>query len=214
MNIDIFCDSKNHPILPFLNKWIKTTNNSTKNYSQLLTQKDELNGGDILFLISCNQLINYNIRNLYQNTLVIHESDLPEGKGWSPLTWQILEGKNNIVISLFKAEDSVDSGEIYKQELLKLNGTEVYNEINNKLFKIKGKLMKWAIDNVNQLKAKKTNNINSSYYRKRTASDSEININDSIQNQFNLLRVCDPDRYPAFFYYKKEKYIIKITKQK
>ena len=53
-----------------------------------------------------------------------------------------------------------------------------------------------------------------SFYRKRTKKDSEININKSIRKQFNLLRVTDNKRYPAFFYFKKKKYILKIYAQK
>ena len=29
--------------------------------------------------------------------------------------------------------------------------------------------------------------------------DSELDINKSINSQFNLLRICDNKRYPAFF---------------
>ena len=37
-----------------------------------------------------------------------------------------------------------------------------------------------------------------SYNRKRNSNDSEINIKKSIKSQFNLLRICDNERYPAF----------------
>ena len=40
---------------------------------------------------------------------MIHESDLPHGKGWSPIQWQILEGSDSITITLLDAEDKVDS---------------------------------------------------------------------------------------------------------
>jgi methionyl-tRNA formyltransferase len=46
----------------------------------------------------------------------------------------------------------------------------------------------------------------------RNASDSEININKSIKSQFNLLRICDNEKYPAFFKYKNCKFILKIFK--
>ena len=36
----------------------------------------------------------------------------------------------------------------------------------------------------------------------------------SIDEQFNLLRVCDNERYPAFFYKDGVKYILKINKEK
>jgi methionyl-tRNA formyltransferase len=36
-------------------------------------------------------------------------------------------------------------------------------------------------------------------HRLRTPEDSRLDPNRSIADQFNLLRVADPDRYPAFF---------------
>ena len=51
-----------------------------------------------------------------------------------------------------------------------------------------------------------------SYNRKRNSNDSEINIKKSIKSQFNLLRICDNERYPAFFKFKNQKYILKIFK--
>ena len=37
-----------------------------------------------------------------KSVIVIHESALPKGKGWAPLTWQVLAGKNKIPISLIE----------------------------------------------------------------------------------------------------------------
>ena len=47
---------------------------------------------------------------LHKNNLVIHASDLPQGKGWSPMPWQIAEGRNDIVFTLFEAVAGVDAG--------------------------------------------------------------------------------------------------------
>ena len=51
-----------------------------------------------------------------------------------------------------------------------------------------------------------------SFYPKRTKKDSELNVSKTIKEQFNLLRVCDNEIYPAFFYINEKKYIIKIYK--
>lgn len=215
MKIDILCDSRNHPILPFLEDWVSKISNDDKKNIKLFFNKDDLKGGDFLFLISCNQIINSQIRDLYINTLVIHASDLPQGRGWSPLIWQILEGKNDIVISLFKAEDKIDSGDIYKKEILKLDGTEIYDEINTKLSQIILNFIVWGINNIDSsFKPISQNHEKATYYKKRSPNDSQLDINDSIKNQFNLLRVCDPNRYPAFFYHKGHKYEISIKSVK
>lgn len=54
----------------------------------------------------------------------------------------------------------------------------------------------------------------SNFNLRRRSEDSEININKSIKSQFNLLRICDNEFYPAFFKYKKNKYILKIFHKK
>lgn len=38
-----------------------------------------------------------------------------------------------------------------------------------------------------------------SYYPRRSPEDSELDSQKSIAEQFDLLRVCDPQRFPAFF---------------
>ena len=50
----------------------------------------------------------------------------------------------------------------------------------------------------------------STFYRQRSKKDSLLNINRSILSQFNLLRVSDPENYPAFFKYKNRTYLVKI----
>ena len=51
------------------------------------------------------------------------------------------------------------------------------------------------------------------FYPRRKQKDNELNINKSILEQFNLLRVVDNKRYPAHFYVDNQKYILKIYKK-
>jgi len=44
--------------------------------------------------------------------LVVHESDLPRGKGFAPVKWQILDGKKEIPVCLLETTEQVDSGDI------------------------------------------------------------------------------------------------------
>ena len=45
--------------------------------------------------------------------------------------YQILEGKNDIVFTLFEADKGVDSGDIYLQKTLKLRGNKLYEELES-----------------------------------------------------------------------------------
>jgi methionyl-tRNA formyltransferase len=209
--ITLLCTDPNHPIYSYLNQW-KNENDSLYEIS-LLNRVDEFTfGGDILFLISCSEIIKATTKSLFSHVLVLHASDLPEGRGWSPHIWDVLAGKQNITLSLLEAEEPVDSGDIWKKQVIQLNGRELFDDINELLFKAELNLIEWACLNYKNCCPTPQKILNSAYLRKRTPSDSELNINDSLESQFNLLRVCDPSRFPAFFYKNGQKYTIRIEK--
>lgn len=174
----------------------------------------EINNGEVAFFLSCEQLVPQNILDKNNHNIVVHGSDLPKGKGWSPLTWQILEGKNEIVMSLFEAVENVDSGRIYLQETVKFTGNELIDELREiqaqSILDLCIKFMKEYPEIINQGREQLGE---SSFYPKRGPKDSEIDINKSIVDQFNLLRVVDNHKYPAFFKYNGETYILAIEKK-
>ncbi|MBU0729462.1 MAG: UDP-glucuronic acid dehydrogenase [Proteobacteria bacterium] len=209
MRISILC-SKGHPVTLFLKRWQKE--NSDLHSIELVNAKHELLGGDILFLISCHEIIGLDIRSMYQKTLVIHASDLPRGRGWSPLVWQILEGHNCITVSLLEAEDAVDSGKIWTQKKMYLEGHELYNEINDQLFQIELDLLSFAVDNLQSIKPRQQEVSEATYYTRRNPGQSKLDTMKSIADQFDLLRISDPQRYPAFFDFAGHRYKIEISK--
>ena len=60
-------------------------------------------------------------------------------------------------------------------------------------------LMDFAIENYNTIEPRKQPNVDGTCWSKRSPKDSEIDVNKRISEQFDLIRVCDPDRFPAFF---------------
>lgn len=206
MFVQILVDNINSWIVPYAEELVKKIEDLGMK-SVLIHKHEEVIKGDILCLLSCEKVF----RRLELNThnLVVHESDLPLGKGWSPLTWQILGGKNIIPVTLFEASEKVDSGVIYLKKYLKFNGTELLPEMKRAQGVITQELVleflrKFPrISPIHQYGPE-------SYYPKRQPKDSKLDTNKSIQEQFNLLRVCDNERYPAFFYFNNNKYILKI----
>jgi methionyl-tRNA formyltransferase len=208
MKITILNTSEKHPINQWLKLWMRKHQN--EHQIELLRSKTELKGGDLLFLISCSELISEQDRKKYKKTLVIHASDLPKGRGWSPHVWEIINNKENLTITLLEAEDKVDSGAVWKKIFLKVPKVALFNEINQIVFDGELELMDYAVEYFDRVIPQKQAEIDATYWPKRVPSDSEININKSINEQFNLLRVCDSERFPAFFYKDGRKFIIKI----
>ena len=210
MKISVLCSSLSHPVYPHLENWVKEAR--SQHEVELVREKAELSGGDILFLISCHEIISLRDRQRYGVSLVIHASDLPEGRGWSPHIWQILEGKNDIVVSLIEAQDQVDTGAIWAQRHLLLEGHELSDEINDRLFAIELDLMNQALKMIGQRSPVPQSGRAPSYYRRRAPEDSRLDPGRPIADQFDLLRVADPLRFPAFFDLRGHRYLVRIEK--
>lgn len=212
MKISIVCSSTEHPVHSYLKQWIDRW--SLKHDVELVRKSKDLPGGDILFLISCTEIINSEIRAKYKHSLVVHASAVPDGRGWSPHIWQIVEGKNSIPVTLLEAEEEVDSGAIWNQLSVHLEGHELCDEINSKLFQVILQLMDSAVENVGTVRPRAQESRDPTYYRKRTPEDSRLDPNKTIAEQFDLLRVADPDRFPCFIEYRGKQYAVTLRKMK
>lgn len=211
MKISFLCNDPRHPVNNYLYAWIKK--NNSKHEIELVRQKNDLSGGDILFLISCSEIISSQERNAYMNCLVIHASDLPKGRGWSPHIWSILEGKEEITLTLLEANDEVDSGKIWKKLNFQVPKHALWDEINHQLFEKEIELIDFAVSNFKSVSPKPQDiNIAPTYYSKRTPMDSAIDPYKSIESQFDKIRVCDPKRFPAYMELYGEKYKITLEK--
>ena len=198
MKISFLCSDENHPVNEYLREWILNYQETYK--IELVRKVEDLSGGDLLFLISCSEIVSNQIRSNYTNSLVIHASDLPEGRGWSPHIWQLIEGKENIVLSLIEAEDTVDTGQVWQKLKIKIPKHFLWNEINEMVFMAEIELVDFAVNNFSKIESFPQDTVNNpKYYSKRTPEDSRIDPEKSIVSQFDLIRVCDPLRYPTFF---------------
>jgi len=124
---------------------------------------------------------------------------------------QILKKKKKIYVSLIEATKDVDSGNIYLRNFFVLKGHELNDEIRYLQAQAYFKIIKKFLLKYPNIKFKPQNG-RSNFNLRRRPQDSEININKTIKSQFNLLRICDNELYPAFFKYKKKIYILKSYK--
>ena len=175
----------------------------------IINSHDNISRGDVLCLFSCNRVLKK--LNLNKFNLVVHESDLPHGRGWSPLTWQILEGKNRIPITLFEANTEIDSGDIYIKDYIEFSGDELINEIRKKQAIKTFELVRIFLRKYNQINPMKQQGV-CTEYKRRYPSSSQLDFNKSLKDQFNLLKVVDNEKYPAFFNHMGSKYVLKIEK--
>jgi methionyl-tRNA formyltransferase len=211
MKITLLCSDTKHPVNAYLKSWINTQQGLHE--VELVQSKNELPGGDILFLISCSEIIHAKDREKYSASLVLHASDLPKGRGWSPHIWEIINGADAVTLSLLEAEDKVDSGRIWKKLDIHVPKHALWDEINQLLFEAEVYLINFAVQYFETALPFNQKVIDESiYYPKRTPADSQIDVNKTIAEQFDLIRVCDPNRFPAYFEYLGIRYTLKLEK--
>ncbi len=175
----------------------------------------DLTKGDIAFFLGCEQIVPPRLLSLNLHNLVVHASDLPKGKGWSPLTWRILEGDNEIPVVLFEAAEKVDDGPIYLREMLVFQGTELIDEMRHALGRTTISLCNQFLQRYPSVIALAENQQGeSSFYPRRTPTDSKLDPDRTIREQFRLMRVADNARYPCYFELDGCTFEIKVEKRR
>lgn len=210
MKITLVTDSPKSWIMPYASE-LRSRLRRLKHKVFWVKSAAAISQGEIAVFLSCEGIVSGQILKRSKHNLVVHESALPKGRGWSPLTRQILEGTNVVPITLFEAEEAVDSGPIYLQKKMRFQGHELVEELRQAQGAATVALVLEFVRRYPKIKGRKQNG-KVSYYPRRRAKDSELDIGRSLKEQFNLLRVVDNERYPAFFRYKGQKYILKIYK--
>lgn len=164
----------------------------------------------ILFILSYYKIIDNNFLKQNSHNIVVHASSLPKGKGWSPIFWQVINGKNEITFTMFEADKLVDNGDIYMTEKLTLSGVELNSEIRIKQAELTIKMCTKFVEKYPKYTKKTPQKGEETFFRKRNPNDSELDAFKPINEQFDLLRTVDNEIYPAFFMYRGKKWILKI----
>jgi len=211
MKITLLCSDPDHPVNNYLKPWIQAQTGVHE--IELVQKKAQTTGGELLFLISCTEIIEASVRAKYVVCLVLHASDLPKGRGWSPHIWELVQGAENITLSLLEAEDKVDSGRIWKKTQITVPKHALWDEINHLLFQAEVDLIDYAVKNFGHVTPTIQQNLEqATYYPRRKPEDSHLDIHKSIAEQFDLIRISDPNRFPAYFVHHGHRYTLKLEK--
>ena len=209
---------KEQPIvIAYSNKiYDKIFKKNNKNYhfifnkNKLSTQKLQKIKPKYIFFVHWSNIIPDYIYSKY-TCIIFHMTDLPFGRGGSPLQNLISRGIYNTKISAIRCEKEIDSGKIYlKKNLLIKNGSakEIYLK--------SGKIIKKMIDEIckkNIIPKPQEGEV--IFFKRRTKEQSEINNLDTLKKIYDQIRMLDCDGYPnAFFNFQGFNYSFKNAKLK
>lgn len=139
-----------------------------------------------------------------------HETALPQGRGCAPLQWTVLHGIPQLTVSFFELVEEFDSGRLLGQLSSPIARTDLLEDLRSKaddLIKqlIEKYLLKFLSGECNsseQIGA-------SSYNRKRTPADSQLDPSKTLSELWDVIRICDNEQFPAWFEVDGDKFILK-----
>ena len=127
------------------------------------------------------------------------------------MTWQILEGASSIPITLFEAVADLDAGPIHLQQQIALQGHELVEEWRALQAQATLELcLAWFDRYQEVVAAAQPQHGEASQYCRRRPTDSQLDPERSLAEQFNLLRVVDNQRYSAFFHWRGRRYVLQV----
>ncbi len=211
MDVTILVDDKKSWFVPYAEK-LRRELEKCGILAKLIHDQKDAEGGDISFLLSCTKIVGKSFLGRYLHNIVVHASDLPAGKGFTPLKWQILEGREEIVLTLFEAVEAVDAGPYYQKEKLRFEGTELLDELQEKMAeKIVAMCLSYA--KAPDAFPAMPQSGKESFYARPTREDDRLDIDKTIREQFDHLRIADNERFPVWFSYRGKTYYLKIYRK-
>jgi len=169
-------------------EWIRINNS----IDLCLEKIDKINPKYIFFL-HWSYIIPSSIYEKY-NCVVFHMTDLPYGRGGSPLQNLIVRGHKTTKLSAIKVQKGIDTGDIYLKKDLSLFGTA------EEIFIRAGQLM---VEMIQEILEKKIIPMPQDgeplLFQRRKSEDSDMGQLVSLEAIYDHIRMLDCEDYPSAF---------------
>jgi len=196
---------KNRYIILSEKKWHEDLFNQLKNEFnenewRLINKKADFNlhllnefKPDKIFIPHWSYIIPEEIFNSF-DCIVFHMTDLPFGRGGSPLQNLIIRGFKSTKISAIKVQTGIDTGDVYLKKHLDLTGSA--HEIFQKSAIIIGEMIKEIILKKSMPSPQIGEIVE---FNRRKPEESNISGLEEFENIYNYIRMLDCEGYPHAF---------------
>lgn len=180
--------------------WLRISNKADFTLGNLKKFKPE-----VVFIPHWSYIISDEIFNNFE-CIVFHMTDLPYGRGGSPLQNLIIRGHKDTMISALKVEKGLDTGPIYLKKPLSLEGTA--EEIFIRASKVIETMIQKIIDEKITPKKQTGEPV---IFKRREPQDGLMNGLHELMDVYDYIRMLDADGYPSA-YFETEYFKIEVTK--
>ena len=148
---------------------------------------------DYVFIPHWSHLIPPEIYENYK-CVIFHMTDLPYGRGGSPLQNLIARGHLTTKISAIQCSDGIDNGPLFLKAPLNLEGTA------RQIFERSAAIIQNMIYSIITLNPKPVPQEGPPViFRRRKKTESNIDTVDNLDELYNLIRMLDCDGYPLAY---------------
>ncbi len=123
-----------------------------------------------------------------------HMTDVPYGRGGSPLQNLIVRGHKDTVLSALKMTDEIDAGPVYMKKKLKLTGSakEIFQRAS---------ILTWEIieELIQKEPLPKSQTGEAVFFKRRKPEESLIPKNMNLEQVYDYIRMLDAPDYPKAF---------------
>lgn len=134
--------------------------------------------------------------NIYENfeCVVFHMTDLPYGRGGSPLQNLIIRNQRDTKISALRVTDGLDTGDIYLKKDLSLLGRaeEIYLRAGKIILEMIIQITSFVITPIPQIGEV-------TIFKRRTPSESNMKNISDLESLFDFIRMLDAPNYPKAY---------------
>ena len=147
----------------------------------------------------------------------VHPALLPEYKGYHPVPYVILNEEKVHGITAHLINEEVDAGDIVQKESFPINTFSTLRSLQYEVNKRMPEFLRKLFDKIIEGNIDYSPNMDADTIiiaPIRTHKDSEVYLNEPLDEVFKKVKASDPKRFPAYFMYNGEKVYIKMYRSK
>lgn len=123
-----------------------------------------------------------------------HMTDLPYGRGGSPLQNLILRGHDETVLTAFRMVEEMDAGPVYAKSPLSLSGTA--EQIYLRAGELSAQMIRSIVDKEPEPEEQQGEPV---LFQRRKPEQSELPVRASPEELYDFIRMLDAEGYPHAF---------------
>lgn len=146
-----------------------------------------------IFFPHWNWIVPNEILSKYES-VCFHMTDVPYGRGGSPLQNLIIRGHKETKLTALQMTNDLDAGPVYFKDSLSLHGSahDIFNRAASQIMKLAFKIAE-----TNPASKEQTGEV--TIFNRRRPSDSEISGEMSTEQLYDFIRMLDAETYPKAY---------------